>query len=259
MVRTGVLFSGLCQKSGEFVFVSNTFSSNSKLVAHYQRSSNSFSLDFASFPGPIFISKSTTPKIDVIRGQIYSSSKYPSFGIARIKNNDFSELIDYALKSKGFDENIFINSFNIGYDLNEINLKLSEIVSLFNKKEISHILIIGLFDKFSSQNDYISSLVEKAPKDCYIISFAQNFKRDNFWFVNSFLEFKLTYTIVEYLKNSIDNFSKNVSVFFADCSTNLLSHVFNLIYLDVSKIYLGPCCPNIINPIVFGCIRCFSR
>ncbi len=231
------------------------FTSNSKLVAHYQRSSNSFSLDFSSFPGPIFISKNSTPKIDVIRGQIYSSSKYPSFGLGKIQNDDFSELIDYALKSKGFEENVFINSFDIGYNLDEINSKLREIVSKFKNNEISHITIIGLFDKFASENDYISSFIEKAPKDCYIISFAQNFNRDNFWFINSFFEFKLTYIIIEYLKNSVDNFSKNLSVFFVDCSSNLLSHVFNLIHLEVSKIYLGPCCPNILNPIVFDGLK----
>ena len=231
------------------------FSSNPKLVAHYQRSSNSFSLDFASFPGPIYISKNSTPKVDVIRGQIYTSSKYPSFGIARILDNDFSQMIDYALNSKGFEENVFINSLDIGYDLNEINLRLENIISMFNKKEISHIVIIGLFDKFSLQNDYISSFIDKAPKDCFIISFSQDSKRENFWFVTSFFDFKLVYIIVEYLNNLIENPSKNLSVFLVDCSNNLLSHVFNLIYLGLSKIYLGPCCPNIINPIVFDGLK----
>ena len=55
--------------------------------------------------------------------------------------------------------------------------------------------------------------------------------------------------------NFSKNPSKNLSVFLVDCSNNLLSHVFNLIYLGLSKIYLGPCCPNIINPIVFDGLK----
>ena len=226
------------------------FNSNPHLVAHYQLSDNNFSLDFSSFPGPIYISKNSTPKIDVIRGQIYTSAKYPSYGIAKVENNDFSQIIEYALKSKGFQKDEITNSLFIGFNENDINLKLDEILSKFISKEISHIAIIGFFDNFSPENEYISEFFEKAPDDCYIISFSHDFNRDNFWFVNSFFEFTLLYKIIENLFSVIDSPSKNISVFFVDCSNTILSHIFNLIYIGLSKIYLGPCCPNIISPIL---------
>ena len=93
------------------------FNTNSKIIGHFQRSSNNFSLDFSSFPGPIYISKNSTPKIDVIRGQIYSSAKYPSFGIAKIENDDFSQMINYALDTDGFKQDSVMTSITIGYDV----------------------------------------------------------------------------------------------------------------------------------------------
>ncbi len=227
------------------------FNLNSKLVGHYQRSNNNFSLDFSSFPGPIYISKNVTPKIDVIRGQIYTSAKYPSFGIASIDNNDFSEMISYALTAEGFNKNSISNSFSIGYEMREISLIIQEIIRKFNNSEISHVSIIGLFDKFSESNNYIKSFFELAPDDCFIISFAYLSERKNFWQANSFFDFSLVYSILEELMDKIPNASKNVSIFFPDCSMSTISHVFNMIHIGLKKVFIAPCCPNIINPIVF--------
>ena len=220
------------------------------LVGHYQRSSNNFPLDFSSFPGPIYISKNSIPKIDVIRGQIYTSAKYPAFGFAKVENNDYSEMIDYAISSVGFEEDSVINSLEIGYDDDKVNDKLDDIVAKFINKEIEHIAIIGLVDKFAFSNDYIKIFFDKAPHNCYIISFAQNSTRKNFWNVSSYYDFSLVYKVLEKLTKSINNPSQNISFFLPDCSINTISYIFNLMYLGISKIFLGPCCPNVMNPIL---------
>ena len=225
------------------------------LVGHYQRSSNNFPLDFSSFPGPIYISKSSIPKIDVIRGQIYTSAKYPSFGLAKIQNDDYSDLIDYALSSTGFEEDTVINSISIGYEENKIDEKLDDIIAKFKANEIKHIAIIGLVDKFAFSNDYIKSFFDKAPHDCYIISFAQPSNRKNFWHVTSYYDFSVVYKILEKLSAEIDNPAQNISFFLPDCSINTISYIFNLMYLGISKIFLGPCCPNVMNPILVDALE----
>ncbi len=231
------------------------FNSNSKLVAHYQRSNSNFSLDFSSFPGPIYISKNSIPKLDVIRGQIYTSAKYPAFGIGKIENYDFSEIIDFALKSKGFHENSIMSSFLIGFEEKDIELHLCDIASKFANGTIEHVAVIGLFDKFSNKNDYINDFINKAPNNCFVISFSYDSNRENFWYANSSFDFLLTYKIIEYLVDNIPEPSKNISIFLTDCSVDILSQIFNLIYFGLSKIFIGPCCPNIINPIIFGGLK----
>lgn len=229
------------------------------LAGHFQRSSNNFSLDFSSFSGPIYISRNSMPKIDVIRGQIYTSAKYPSYGIAKIENNDFTPLINYALNSKGFDEDNVINTLDIGYNEAEINLKTDKIIKLYNDKKITHITFICQFDKFTIANEYIDKFLRELPENFYAITFAPNECQKNVWKVNSFYDVSLTYKILERLISQIDKPSENISIFLMDCNSNTLSHIFNLIHLGIEKIFLGACCPNILNPILIeGLEKMFS-
>lgn len=220
------------------------------LAGHYQRSNNNFPLDFAEFPGPIYISRSSIPKIDVIRGQIYTSAKYPAYGIGKIENDNFSPLIDYALEAKGFEENINYNSIKIGYSFDEVNKNIDLLSDKFKQGEIKHIFIIGLIDMFSSSNKYINEFLTECPEDYFIISFSYEKQRNNFWHVNSYYDFSIVYYIVEKLSEKIENPQKNISIILSDCNTNTISHIFNLMHLKIKNIFLGACCPNIINPVL---------
>lgn len=238
-----------------YAFKYERLKSYPNLAGHYQRSNNNFPLDFSSFPGPIYISRNSIPKIDAIRGQIYTSAKYPSFGIAKIENNDYSPILNYALSSEGFAENAFINSLSVGFERTLADEKINEIISKFQKKEIKHIAIVGLIDKFSSSNEYINKFFKKAPDDCYIISFAYDLKRMNSWFACPYYDFSLVYYVLERLCLLVGNPADNISLFMPDCSINTISHIFNIMYLGVSKIFLGPCCPNIMNPILVDALE----
>ncbi len=224
--------------------------SNKNLAGHYQIAYSNFALEFAEFPGPIYISQNTIPKIDVIRGQIYTSARYPAFGIAKISNNNFQPLVDYALKSKGFDKDETPNNVKIGYSMEEANNKIAEITEKLNSKKIKHLFIVGLIDMFNIKNDYMFKFLKECPDDCYIISFGYDSSQNNFWHANSYFNFSLLYYIVEKLYENTENFEDNVSVFLSECNPSTISHIFNLMYLKVKSLFLGPCCPNLINPVV---------
>ncbi len=221
---------------------------NPNLAGHYQRSDNDFSLDFASFPGPIYITRNSLPKIDIIRGQIYTSAKYPAYGIGKIDDDNLIPLKDYALNSDGFSENKTIKSLNIGYGEEEIKNHIDDITNKLFSAEITNIIVIGLSDKLSVQNDYIMQFIKQLPENCFIISFAYDSERKNYWYANPYYDFSMLYYIIEQLDKEI--VKNSLSVFLADCDVNTISNIFNLINLDVNKIFLGPCCPNIINPIL---------
>lgn len=220
------------------------------LAGHYQKSNNNFPLDFASFPGPIYISGNAIPKIDVIRGQIYTSAKYPSYGIAKIENSDFSNLIKYALDTNGFENDVEINTIRIGYKESDIEKNIDNILSKYNNGEINRIFIIGVIDQFNKSNDYINEFFKNAPEDSFIISFSYDYERKNIWHVNSYFDFAVVYRIVELLTEKDSSLKELISLFITDCNTTTISHIFNFIYLGIKNIFLGPCCPNIINPVL---------
>ncbi len=224
------------------------FKNYPNLTGHYQKTANNFPLDFASFPGPIYISKNSMPKIDVIRGQIYTGAKYPSFGIAKIENNDFSPLIKYALDSQGFSKDMEYQKIKIGFTSEEIEKNTESIINKLNNKSVNKISIIGVFDRLNNTNDYIQRFYTECPNENFIIAFAGDYERENFWKVNSFYDFAVLYKIIEKLSEKVNNLSDIVNIFLTDCNTSTISHIFNLIHLNINKIFLGPCCPNIINP-----------
>ena len=228
------------------------FKNNVNLKGHYQNFGNNYSLDFASFPGPIFITGNSTPKIDIIRGQIYTSAKYPALGIAAIENDDYSPIIKYALDSKGFEENSDSDEIIIGYNLDIILEKLNLIIDKILEKEISNIFIIGHCDELNKNNEYIKELIESTPEDIYIISFSYDLQRKNFLFVDSAFDFKILYKTVEKIFKEIPKAEDKLAVFLVDCNRETVSHIFNLIYLKVKNIFLGQCCPNIIKPLLLN-------
>ncbi len=225
------------------------------LVGHYQRLNNNFPLDFASFPGPIFITRNSAPKIEVIRGQIYTEAKYPAFGIAKIENNDFTSLIDYALNSDGFKENTVINTISIGMDEENLKNKIWQIVNKFQTNQIKHIAIIGIIDKFAKTNDYINKFLDEIPDDLYVISFAYDIDKENVWCANPYYDFPMLYKILDLLQTGINNINENISIFLTDCAVNTLSQIFNLKHLGIKNIFLGTCCPNIMNPVLFDGLK----
>lgn len=226
------------------------FAKYKNLTAHYQLSINNFPLDFATFPGPIFISKNSIPQIDVIRGQIYTSAKYPAFGIGKIENNDFTPIIEYAEKSSGFKKDEDFGFIQIGCENSVFQEKINSVINKFKNNLINKILIIGMIDKFEVKDNYIEYLTQNISDDCFIISFSGNINRQNFWNINSYYDFEILYNIVTKLKNNINNAENVINIFLADCNNSTISHIFNLIHLSIKNIYLGPCCPNIINPLI---------
>lgn len=228
---------------------------NKKLVGHYQLTSNNFSQDFSSFPGPIYISKNSTPKIDVIRGQIYTSAKNPPYGIGKITNDNFSELIEYAKKSNGFKYETENDNITIGYTKEELADKINEIINKLEKKEISKICIIGTFDKISNNNEFVSKFFKQVKNECYTISFTKESRKENNWCPNSFYNMEITYKIIEELSKKIDNIDNKISIIFSDCNSTIISHIFNLKYLGINKIYLGICCPSILNPALINGLK----
>ncbi len=237
------------------------FSKYKNLICHYKKSNNNFPLDFAYFEGPIYISRNSIPKVDVIRGQIYTSAKYPPFGIAKIENDDFTPMIEYALESKGFDKNIENESISIGYNLNDIYVRLNELKNKINENSIDKLFIIGEIEHFNNQNAYIEKFVNQQPKNTYILLFSNiNIPENkNIWRVNSYYDFAILYRIIEELQKHNHNINEKIGVFLTDCNSNTISHIFNLIYLEIKNIFLGPCCPNIINPtLIEGLLELFN-
>ena len=224
------------------------FNKYKNLKGHYQRSINNLQLDFATFPGAVLITKNSYTHLDVIRGRIFTPDNNPAYGISKISENDFSPLINAAKKEKGFLKNIPINEITIGYNEDEIINKLNKIIGDFESLKYNHLFIIGTMNYNTVQSDYFNKLFELIPDNCFVISFSYNLKKKNFWHLDSFSDMSLFYKIFEEIKTHKNILKDKTTIFIPQCHLQTISHAFNMKIAGFKNVYLGECCPNVINP-----------
>lgn len=227
-------------------FLYEKLSSYQNLTAVYNLKRNHSTEDFSQFHGPIFVSGNTVSEISAIRGQIYTDAKYPPLGIAKISDNDFNELTEYAKTSSGFKEDINSGSFEIGYCENEINNLITDIKNKFTNKEIKRVILLSHFEDNDFINSYIEELLKGINEDTYIISFSTESERKNFKHFNTINDFTLSYKIVSKLKEN--GFNKGISVFLFELKNSVISTIFNFLYFDIKNIFIAHCCPDTASP-----------
>ena len=218
------------------------------LVGHYQRAVNDLKYDYASFVGPVVITQNSQPRIDFVRGRIYTLDKYPAFGMSKIENYDFSKVIKEAKELHGFRKDYECPTIKVGYNKAEILKKLYEIFEKIKSKEIKHLFIIDLLKQYPHENLYLEEFFRLLPSNQYVISLSYFIKQKNVFHINSYYGYSLIYQVLTELKENFDLESLNVSAIFTHCDMQTISHILNLRYQGIKSIFLGNCCPLTINP-----------
>ncbi len=225
------------------------FKNFSNLKGHYQISLDNVQYDFTSFKGPILVIGNFQYLLDrLYRGRIFTTNLIGDKGMTRIKDYDFSKLIQTAQQSEGYEDNRFITTAKVGYNENEIMQKIDEIIGKIKNKEIKHLIVIGLLNHAPLHSEYFSKMIQELKDDYFVISTVMTAKKDNVLGFDSFFNSSLIYKILTHIKKHIDFEKFPVSVFITTCNLHTMSHLFNLRYLGVKNIYLPVCTANILTP-----------
>ena len=225
------------------------FSKYSHLVGHYQPTKNNFAIDFSSFAGPIFISKNMVSDINVIRGQLYTNSKYTPFGFGKIQNDDFTPLIDYAKNSEGFTSAIENQTISVGLSDKKLNSTLDAVIEKIKKKDLNTVVILGSSNLNEFDLAYIEKFAQIATKNNFIFSMTTNYKKKNFLHINSFYDYSYIYKILERFKE--ENMTDKVNIILFDDTPNLISTFLNIDYFKPKNIFYSPLCKNKFYPKFF--------
>lgn len=223
------------------------FQKYKNLKGHYQHSLNNLQKDFAEFPGSILITKNSHSHLDVIRGRIFTPDNNPAYGISKISENDFSPLIEAAKQEQGFLKDIPVATMPIGYNYDEIEKKLHNVIDNFEKGKYKKLFLFGQLNNNAGQIKYFEEFLELIPEDTFAISLSYNMNKKNIWHINSYYDFDIAYKIFDKLQKHPQILEKT-SVFLTQCSLQTISHAFNLKIIGINDIYLGECCSSIINP-----------
>jgi len=216
------------------------------LKGNYGKIAENCLLDFATFPGPIVLTKYSLYNIEnLYRGRLFTTDKTNTKGVMMINNYDFSPVIEAAKNMKGFKSGKSLTPQLAGFDNKIVSEEIKEKISSGKYKKV---LIIGAENNTTEWEKYFKEIYNKIPSDVLIISLSFDTGNKNVIFLNSnFDEFGLIKLI-----ESIENITElKTSVFIPECDIHTIS---SIIYLKTEynfDIFIGKCSPIIINPALF--------
>ncbi len=226
------------------------------LKGHFGSSSGNCILDFARFPGVIFLTKNYYPNVEYLyRGKIYSAEEPVQNGVIPIQNSNFTSLFEAAVKAKGFTKTKQLKPVSVGYDVDYLKNKVNEIKEKIESYEIEHLVIVGISEPSIALCDYFERLEKLLPKKTYIISFSHKFKTENQFHLNLVNNLPSVYKILKLLFENVPVNSEKLAFFFTKCDVNSISNIINLSLTGAKNIFLTQCQPYIINPNVINMLK----
>ena len=220
------------------------------LRGHFGTSIDSSLLDFASFPGPILMTKGALQKMEYLyRGRLYTLDPVAPSGIIKIENDNYEPLIKSALETKGFVSSQKKPSMTVGFDGDEVESAVNDIIKKIKSKKIKYLHIIGLLNTPNpAYREYFQNFFNIMPKDNFVISICCPLKSENVLKLDSFFDYSLFYQILKKLRTNIDFTETPISVFVTRCDKHTIANLIYLRKIGIENIFLCKCLPNLITP-----------
>lgn len=222
-----------------------------RLKGHYGDCMENCILDFATFPGAIFLTKNFSQNLEFLyRGRLFTTAKIQPQGVVKIDNDNYTPLIESALTAKGFAKGRAKDSEFVGYDSEKLDEIIDEISSKFENKEIQYLFIVGVSTFSYNNQEYFKKLFKSLPKNSFVISFSYAEEQPNFLHLNLVNNLPLIYGVAEQLFKKIPVNSDRIAFFLTRCDVSSISNMLGLKLNGAKNIFLSKCPPNAMNPSV---------
>ncbi len=227
------------------------FKNFKNLKGHFGNQKKSTILDFATFPGPVLLTKNETKNLEYLyRGKLFTSDSMAPKGIVHLESSDYNDLIEAAELSKGFKKGQERKSVNVGFDIDQISKEFKDMSIALKNKSIKQIFIIGLGDYSIQQDDYFTRFFKLIPKDSYVLSFSYGKNSENIRVLNIGNDYSIALAILHELFKNIPLKSDNLVFYLTKCDVNTLSSIVNLKNNGAKHVFLSECPSMVINPTV---------
>lgn len=219
------------------------FSEYKNLKGQYGQGIENCLLDFATFPGPIVLTRHSLYNVEnLYRGLLYTTDFASSKGVIQIKNKDFSDVVKAAEDAKGFKTGKQCETVSIGYDYQN---SMGIIEKKLKQKSYSHIFIVGLNGYTLEQQTYFDKLLKQTPGDVLIISLSYCTQKENIVCLNACFD---VFATVEFAEGLSEKYSIPISVFYPKCDRHTISQMIYLKEKFNTDVLIGKCTPILLNP-----------
>lgn len=225
------------------------------LVGHFGKKEGNHLLDFAEFPGSVFLTRYSFLSLEnFYRGRIYTTDTIAPQGIGIIKDNNFEPLIQSALRAEGFEEKIQKPPIKFNFSEKEFFNKVAEIEQKVEKGEIKHLFTIGIPGR-TMQREYFDKFLNLLGSDCFVLSFFYSNQADDALYIQSDYTFLFLCKAFELLTKKINIGKLNLTMLFTRCEIHTFSNLLYMKQIGTKNIYLSDCSPNLVNPALITFIK----
>lgn len=217
------------------------FKEYKNLKGQYGQGIENCLLDFATFPGPIILTRHSLYNVKhLYRGLLYTTDFATSKGVIPIKNRDFSQVIAAAENAKGFKTGRHCETLSVGYDYDKLIKTVKQ-----RAEKYSGIFIVGIGAYTLESKAYFEKLLAKTPENILVISLSYCIRRENIICLNACFD---TFAVTKITEGLAEELSIPISVFFPKCDRHTISQMIYLNQKHNINIYVGKCTPIMLNP-----------
>jgi hydroxylamine reductase len=143
------------------------------LYGHYGTAWQNQQKEFEAFPGPIVMTTNCLmPPKESYKERVFTLGPVGYPGVKHLYNEDFTPVIEMALKMEGFKEDIPQKEVITGFAKNAVLSVADKVVELVKAGKIRHFFLVGGCDGAKPVRNYYNEFVEKLPKDCVVLTLA---------------------------------------------------------------------------------------
>ncbi|HEY9733577.1 MAG TPA: hydroxylamine reductase [Drouetiella sp.] len=141
------------------------------LVGHYGTAWQNQVKEFEAFPGAIVMTTNCLkPPADTYIKRLFSMDVVGWHGVNKLKNYDFSKVIDAALAAPGFTADEPGKEIMVGFGHAAVLGVAPKVIDLVKAGKISHFYLIGGCDGAEFSRNYFTEFAESVPADGVILT-----------------------------------------------------------------------------------------
>ena len=202
-------------------------------------------LDFSTFPGPIILTRYSLFNVEnLYRGRLFTTDFSYSKGVIRIKNNDFSEVIEAAENSKGFKTGKICEPESVGFSIKDTVEKINESLK---SKNYPQIIVIAPGAYTGEEKEYFNSLIKHLPENILIVSMSCCKSKNNIICANGANDIYGTNRLINEIFKIC---TQNITLFYPHSDRHILSLIINSSEHKDCRVFMGNWSQTVINPYI---------
>lgn len=238
----------------------------SHLVGNYGGAWQDQQKEFKEFPGAILMTTNCIQNPKEYSDRIFTTGLVAWPNVKHIHRDNFSPVIEAALKEEGFTQDSEEKFITIGFGRNSVLSVAPTVVNAVKSGAIRHFFLVGGCDGAKSGRNYYTDLAQQIPNDCVILTLAcgkYRFNKLEFGDIggiprlldvgqcnDAYSAIKIALALADAFETDVN--SLPLSLILSWYEQKAVAILLTLLYLGIKNVRLGPSLPAFISPNVLN-------